>query len=138
MIAADDEVAHALHIQTGDAVVQNKLLYFANEIPAIFTTGYFATCHLMSDDLEHLEFAHVHVWIRQMMNRDLAHSLNEYMPEAITGEAAALFKLPEGTPIIASTQTFYDIQDVPILFNHHHFYPNLYRLKTLQNWDLGQ
>ncbi len=138
IMGADEVVAKALHIQPGDTVVQNKLLYHANDITAIYTSGYFPTYLLVSDDLEHLEFAHVHVWIRQMMNRDVAHSLNEYTPAALTEEVAGIFHLPAGTPIISSTQTFYDIQDVPILYNNHYFYPNLYRLKTLQNWDLGQ
>ena len=43
----------------------------------------------------------------------------------------------EGTPIDTSEQVFYDITDLPVAFNTHYFNPEYYRLRTLQNWDLG-
>ncbi len=136
IVPASEDVASHLRIDVGDTVVRNNLLYFANKTPAILSRGFFPTYLLITDDLKHLEFAHVHVWIHQAMGREVAHSLNNYSPLAIEETEAKLLSLPIGFPIISSKQTFYDVQDVPILFNNHYFNPNVYQLKTLQNWDL--
>ncbi len=138
IIPAEGEAADYFGIHTSETVVQNKLLYFADDIPAILTVSYFPTSLLVTNDLEHLEFAHVHIWVHQAMSREVAHSLNDYFPISIDGEAAELLQLPQAYPIIASRQMFYDVQDVPILYNRHFFNPKVYQLKTLQNWDLDK
>ncbi len=138
IISAGKEVAKQLCIAEGDCVVQNTLLYYADTTPAILTEGYFPTSLLVTSDLKDLEFSHVHVWIQQAMEREVAHSLNNYFPLAVSGEVAQILCLPQSFPIIASHQIFYDVQDVPILYNNHFFNPNVYQLKTLQNWDLAK
>ncbi len=138
VVPAGEDVAKRLNVNKGDTIVQNKLLYYADDTPAIFTMGHFPTYLLNTTDLEHLEYAHVHIWVHQVMGREVAHSLNDYFPMSVEGEAQELLCLPPAFPIIASHQMFYDVQDVPILYNQHFFNPNVYQLKTLQNWDLGK
>lgn len=134
----DPEAAEHLRINVGDNVLQNHLHYMADGRPAIVTIGSMPTAVLVRDDLKEEDFAHVHVLISKYMHRDLAHSLNEYCPLGLPEELAEVFDLEPGTPIISSKQTFYDVQDNPVLYNNHYFYPNLYRVKALQNWDLGK
>lgn len=134
----DEEIAASLHLQPGDMLLRNEIVYLANGKPAVLTMGSIPEKLLVRRDVEHMEFAKVHVMIHDYCQRDVAHSLNEYVPMGLPKELTGLFSLPEGTPIIASKQTFYDIYDDPVLFNTHYFCPGMYKVKTLQNWDLGR
>ncbi len=136
-IAADAEVAEALGIAEGDTVLQNRLLYRADKKPAILSCGHIPVSLLVRDDIENMDFHTLHTLVRQYMNRDLAHALNEYYPMNIGEDLAALFGLDVGTAIVASRQVFFDVGDNPIIYNKHFFYPNIYRVKTLQNWALS-
>lgn len=135
---ADPEAAEHLGIQLGDDVLQNTLYYMADGQPAIVTIGNIPASILVREDLRVEDFHHVHVLISKYTHRDLAHSLNEYLPMGLPEDLVPVFGLPAGTPIIGSKQTFYDVQDNPVLYNTHYFYPNRYRVKALQNWDLGK
>lgn len=138
MPIADAEAAGHLGIALGDEILQNTVYYMADGEPAIITIGSIPSAILLRDDLQEEDFSYVHVLISKYTHRDLAHSLNEYCPLGLPADIAPVFNLPAGTPIISSKQTFYDVQDNPVLYNHHYFYPNRYRIKALQNWDLGR
>ncbi|MDR0841330.1 MAG: GntR family transcriptional regulator [Christensenellaceae bacterium] len=135
---ADEEVASELRLPVGEPVLRNTIIYYANRQPAIVTYGYIPIAKLVRDDWNNMHFEYVHALVREFMNRELAHSLNEYCPYALSEELAAIFDLPVGTPIVGSKQAFYDVQDDTVLYNHHYFYPNIYKVRTLQNWDLGR
>ena len=75
--------------------------------------------------------------VARVFFENLAHALNEYYPMNIDEDLAGLFGLETGTAIMASRQTFFDVGDTPIIFNYHYFSPNIYRVKTLQNWALS-
>lgn len=137
-ITADRETATALKIEEGATLLRNQIVYLANNKPAILTIGTIPESLLVRKDVEKMGFSKVHVLIHDYCQRDVAHSLNEYMPMGLPRELSGLFDLPEGTPIIASKQVFYDIYDAPVVHNTHYFYPGLYKVKTLQNWDLGR
>ena len=134
----DPEGAAHLGIEVGDEVLQNTVHYLADGKPAIVTIGNIPKSILLREDLQEEDFHYVHVLISKYIHRDLAHSLNEYCPLGLPEELADVFDLEPGTPIISSKQTFYDVQDNPVLYNVHYFYPNRYRVKALQNWDLGK
>lgn len=135
---ASEEIAAALRIQPGELLLENHIVYLANGKPAILTVGNIPERLLVRRDVEHMSFGKVHVLIHDYCQRDLAHSLNEYLPMGLPKELTGLFHLPEGTPIISSKQVFYDLSDEPVLYNNHYFYPDMYKVKTLQNWDLGR
>lgn len=135
---ADEEIAHALHLEVGDPLLRNQIVYLADNKPAILTMGSIPERLLVRRDVEHMAFDRIHVMIHEYCQRDVAHSLNEYVPMGLPRELTGLFHLPEGTPIICSKQVFFDIYDEPVLFNTHYFYPGTYKVKTLQNWDLGR
>ncbi len=136
-IKATAEVAMSLNLAEGETVLQNKLLYRANKVPAILSYNHIPTKLLVRDDVADMEFQTLHSVVSKFMNRDLAHALNEYYPMNIDEDLAGLFGLETGTAIMASRQTFFDVGDTPIIFNYHYFYPNIYRVKTLQNWALS-
>lgn len=138
MPVEDPDAAKGLGLALGDEILQNTVYYLADGEPAIITIGSIPAGILLRDDLHDSDFHYVHVLISKIAQKDLAHSLNEYCPMALPKEIAPVFNLPVGTPIIASKQTFYDVQDLPVLYNQHYFYPNIYRVKALQNWDLGK
>ena len=137
-VPAGEEIAAALHIKPDDRLLQNHIVYLADGKPAILTVGHIPEKLLVRKDVERMSFAKVHVLIHDYCQRDLAHSLNEYLPMGLPKALSGLFQLPEGTPIISSKQVFYDIADEPVLYNDHYFYPDVYKVKTLQNWDLGR
>lgn len=135
---ADEDVANAMKIHVGDELLVNRLVYLADDHPAVYTVGHMPAELLTRRDVEDMSFAYIHVLIRDYMGRDVAHALNEYDPIGVPEELQGIFKLPAGTPIDSSRQVFYDITDRPVVFNNHFFNPDYYRLRTLQNWDLGR
>lgn len=137
-VDADEETAQALGIQPGEKLLRHEIEYLANGMPAVLTVGKIPASQLVRTDIENMEFSYIHVLIHDFCHKDLAHSLNEYDPMGLPEDLAELFELPAGTPIIASKQVFYDVYDVPVLYNTHFFYPDRYKVKTLQNWDLGR
>ena len=135
---ADADLAGLLRLREGEKVLRNEIVYLADGKPAILTVGHIPDALLVRRDVEKMSFAKIHVLIHDYCQRDVAHSLNEYMPMGLPQELSDLFELPAGTPIIASDQIFYDVYDNPVLFNRHYFYPGVYKVKTLQNWDLAR
>ncbi|MCI8477156.1 MAG: GntR family transcriptional regulator [Oscillospiraceae bacterium] len=134
---AGEELSQALKIQSGDVVLRNQIVYLANDKPAVLTYGHIPEKLLVRRDVAHMSFDQIHTLVHDYCQRDVAHSLNEYLPMGLPKELSGLFGLLEGTPIIASKQVFYDVQDTPVVYNIHYFYPGIYKVKTLQNWDLG-
>lgn len=134
---ADEEEREHLHLQKGDRVLENRLVYLADERPAVYTVGRLPEALFIRSDVQDMSFAYIHVLIRDYMGRDVAHALNEYSPIGLPKELEGMFRLKEGTPIDTSEQVFYDITDLPVAYNTHYFNPEYYRLRTLQNWDLG-
>lgn len=136
-VPADEDVAQALSIAVGEEVLLTRMVNYADDRPAIISTIRVPAALLLNDDVEGMDFGQVHILIWEYLHRDLAHALNEYYAGGVTPEQSELFGLAVGTPIMECRQLFYDAQDVPVLYSHHAFYPNLYRLNTLQNWDLS-
>ncbi len=134
---AGAEVAGFLRIAPAEPILKNTLLYLADGKPAILTKGHIPAALLVDGDYKSMDFHFLHVLVQQYMRRSLAHALNEYSPLGVDEALAELFDLPVGTPIVTSKQTFFDEGDTPVLFNLHAFYPNRYRVKTLQNWALS-
>ena len=84
-----------------------------------------------------MDFLQLHVLLEDFCGQDLAHSLCEIMPLGLPEGMEGLFELPAGSPITYMEQVFYSTQDVPVLCNMHYIYPNRYKIRTLQNWALG-
>ena len=135
---AGEEARKMLRLEEGDRVLVNRLVYLADDHPAVYTMGMMPEKLLIRTDVEEMSFAYIHVLIRDYMGRDVAHALNEYVPMGVPDELVDIFKVPKGTPIDSSHQVFYDIGDEPVVYNTHYFNPDYYRLRTLQNWDLGR
>lgn len=136
-LPADDRQAEFLGIAPGDKLLRNRILYRADGKPAILTMGHIPAANLIRQDVEHMDFQQVHVLIDDFCGNDVAHSLNEYMPLGLPEGLESLFELPAGSPIICMEQVFYSTRDVPVLYNLHYVYPNRYKIRTLQNWALG-
>lgn len=136
--SADEEEAKALCIEQGEELLVNRLVYLADGHPAVYTVGRMPARLLVRRDVGEMAFSYIHVLIRDYMGRDVAHALNEYAPLLITPELSDIFKLSASTPIESSKQIFYDVTDLPVVYNTHFFNPEYYRLRTLQNWDLGR
>ena len=115
-----------------------KLVYLADDHPAVYTVGRLPAQLLIRRDVEDMEFSHIHVLIRDYMGRDVAHALNEYIPMTVPEDLREIFQVKPNTPLDSSHQVFYDITDLPVAYNTHFFNPDYYRLRTLQNWDLGR
>lgn len=134
-------IAQALDIAESDPALFSTNIYYADEQPAVLSVitlpkGLFTDPGL--DHIESCEFEYLHEMVWKYCRRSLAHSLNEYVPLALPGEIAQLFQLEPGTPIIANNQVFYDTFDTPVMHGYSYFYPNLYKVRVLQNWALGQ
>ena len=135
---ANEEEAASLKIKVGDELLVNTLVYLADDHPAVYTVGRLPAQLLIRRDVEDMEFSHIHVLIRDYMGRDVAHALNEYIPMTVPEDLREIFQVKPNTPLDSSHQVFYDITDLPVVYNTHFFNPDYYRLRTLQNWDLGR
>lgn len=134
-------IAQALGISESDIALFSTNIHYADEQPAVLSVITLPKSMLINPSLEHIEscdFEYLHEMVWKHCRRNLAHSLNEYEPLALPGEIAQLFKLEPGTPIIANNQVFYDTFDTPVMHSYSYFYPNLYKVRVLQNWALGQ
>lgn len=140
-VPAGKDVAQALGIEESAPVLSSTNIYYADEQPAILSVITLPKAMLVNPALDHIEscdFQYLHEMVWKHCRRNLAHSLNEYVPLALPEEVARIFKLPPGTPIIANDQVFYDTFDIPVMHSYSYFYPNLYKVRVLQNWALGQ
>jgi GntR family transcriptional regulator len=137
ILPASREVAEALSIGADDLVLQNRVIHTADDHPAIYTILTIPMALLVNTSTETMDFRYLHELIWKYCRKNLAHSLNEYVPTSPPSEIAKIFSLPEGTPIIASKQVFYDTYDIPVIYSYNYFYPNLYKVRTLQNWALN-
>lgn len=136
--SADAREAEMLGIQEGEKLLVNRLLYLADEHPAIYTIHRIPAELLVREDVAQMPFAQIHILIRDYMGREVAHALNHYTPVAAMGQYAQRLELAEGTPILSNSQVFYDISDQQMLYSTNYFHPDYYQLRTLQNWDLGR
>ena len=136
-IPADEHLAGLLKLSPGDRLLRNRLLYKADGKPAILTVGHIPAAYLIRTDIENMDFLQLHVMLEEFCGKDLAHSLCEILPLGLPDGMESLFELPAGSPITYMEQVFYSIQDDPILCNLHYIYPNRYKIRTLQNWALG-
>ena len=134
---ADERCASFLSVKPGHKLLYNRNYYYADDAVAIVCDSYLPADLLRKDDTEKMDFTKLHVMLGEYCYKDVAHSNNEYMPMAVTEELAEIMHLPVGTPIIYNEQVFYDVSDQPLLYNINYFYPNMYRVKILKNWDLG-
>ncbi len=131
------EVSQALNISEQDPVLENRIIHTADGLPAIYTVLTIPKALLTNTSIEAMDFRYLHELIWKYCHKNLAHSLNEYVPMGLPVEIADIFTLEAGTPIIACKQVFYDTFDTPIIYSLSYFYPNLYRVRTLQNWALN-
>jgi len=134
---ATKEVSQALNISENDPVLENKIIHTADGSPAIYTVLTIPKSLLTNTSIETMDFSYLHELIWKFCHKNLAHSLNEYVPMGLSPEVAQIFSLEPGTPIIACKQVFYDTFDIPVIYSMSYFYPNLYRVRTLQNWALN-
>lgn len=141
---APKETAAALRLNEGDPVLRTWQVFYADEKPAIATEGTMAidtakhtVASLIYDGAKpppELEYVHTQVW--RHLHRRLAHALIEYFPLGLPEHIAPYLQLAPGTPIIGAEQLFFDVEDVAVLHNLHYFYPNIIKVRTMQNWDL--
>ena len=137
-VPAGREEAEVLHVPEGELLLENRLVYLADEQPAIYTVSRMPAALLVRSNVEQMPFAYVHILIQDFMNREVAHALSEYVPLAVDEGLSRLLKLPAGHSIQSSSQVFYDITDQQVMYNQNYFHPDYYRLRILQNWDLGR
>ena len=136
---ADDEVAAMLGIPCSAAILRSTKIHFANKQPAILAITSIPQSLLVNPALEAIEeadFQYLHEMIWKYCRRNLAHSLNEYVPLALSENLSALFELPAGAPIIANRQVFYDTFDTPVMHSFSYFNPDFHKVRVLQNWAL--
>lgn len=136
-VEADARAASFLSVEEGRRLLYNRNYYYADDQIAIVSDSYLPADLLRKDDREKMDFTRIHSMLGEFCYKDVAHSNNEYMPMAVTEELSRIMGLPVGTPIIYNEQVFYDVADQPLLYNVNYFYPGLYRVKILKNWDLG-
>ena len=135
--AADERCAAHLGLKVGHKLLHNRNYYCADDKVAIVCDSYLPAELLRREDIAYMDFSKLHLMLGEYCYKDVAHSNNEYMPMALTEELSEIMGLPVGTPIIYNEQVFYDVADQPLLYNVNYFYPDIYRIKILKNWDLG-
>jgi GntR family transcriptional regulator len=141
VVEAGEEIANALSISPGDQVLRCINIHSADDQPAIVSVISIPQALFAGGprtEVESQDFERLHELVWKYCRRNLAHSLNEYVPLGLPKDVAEVFKLNIGTPIIANNQVFYDMLDTAVMHSYSYFYPNLYKVHVLQNWALGQ
>lgn len=139
--AAGEKIAGLLSINANDSILRSTNVYTADDKPAIISKTAIPIALFINEsvsEIDNRDFERLHEFAWKYCRKNLAHSLNEYMPLGLPKEIAEKFELPEGTPIIANNQVFYDTFDTPVFHSFNYLYPNLYKVRVLQNWTLGQ
>ncbi|NCE66163.1 GntR family transcriptional regulator [Pseudoflavonifractor sp. 524-17] len=134
---ARGELARRLDIPEGENLQRNEMLYTADGAPGVFTVSRlpFRLIRRPFRPEEHNWYVHESIWDHCGIR--LAHSINDYRALAAGETAAEYLKVPVGTPLLYCEQLFYDQEDRPVLLNIHHFHPQNYGMRTIQNWDVG-
>ena len=68
--ADEEERERHLHLQKrGDRVLENRLVYLADERPAVYTVGRLPESLFIRNDVQDMSFAYIHVLVRDYMGR---------------------------------------------------------------------
>lgn len=134
---ADAALAEHLKVEEGAMLQRNETLYTSDGQPGVFTISRLPAVLVKRPFRLEENNWYVHECIWDHCGIKLAHSLNDYRAIAADRRTAELFQLSVGTPLLYCEQLFYDVQDMPVLFNVHYFHPDHYGMRILQNWDIG-
>lgn len=136
----DEEITVSLRMPRDEEMLSSTTVHLANQEVAIYTQVYIPTHLLVKDDsvINVHEYERLNEMVWRHCRRNLAHSLNDYVPVGLSQDMADIFKLPVSTPVITNRQVFYDTYDEPVMYCLNYFHPQKYRVTTLQNWALGQ
>ena len=137
-ITADSKLKKLLKISNNEKFLRTKFVVKADGNPAVYTLNYIPVRLLTNKNVEEMCFEYLHEVIWKFCERSLAHALNDYQPVSVNKELSEVLQMKRNAPVISCLQTYYDIQDERVTYNHHFFNPNYYTLRTLQNWDLNQ
>ena len=137
-ISADNKLKKLLKLSGNEKFLRTKIVVKADGCPAIYTLNYIPERLLVNKNVEEMCFDYLHEVIWKFCERSLAHALNDYQPVLVNKELSEALQMKRNAPVISCLQSYYDIQDEIVAYNHHFFNPAYYTLRTLQNWDLNQ
>lgn len=126
------EVARqALQLAKGISVINKKLIFYANGKPAMYTLDYLPMAAAEEYDLtpEGLGFMK---YLDRASGRRVEFVTVDLSPVEASGEIAATFDLPVGSPLLLMKETFLDeTQKIPIAFSMNYFNRELMSFRLL-------
>lgn len=125
--SANETVARALRIPTGEEVACFTKLFLANGCPAILTYDY-VPWKLLPEDYHEggsgQAFFHL---LEQISGRPVKFTLSDIVPIVATGEVADLLGLEPGTPVLLLQETLLDpSKNVPLAYALNHYHPDIH------------
>ena len=116
------EVARvALNLPKGEKVINKKMIFYADGRPAMYTLDYLPLSMTGAYDLTP-EGQGFMKFLDRASGRRVEYVTVDLSPVEATGEAAATFNCPPGSPILLMKETFLDeTQKIPIAFSMNYF-----------------
>jgi DNA-binding GntR family transcriptional regulator len=111
----------ALKLEKGIPVINKKLIFYADDLPAMFTLDFLPQTmegeyDITPDGMGYLTF------LDRTSGKRVEYVMLDLSPVEATGEVAATFNCPPGSPVLLMKETFLDEnQNIPIAFSMNYF-----------------
>jgi GntR family transcriptional regulator len=130
-VTPPEVVRLALKLEKNVPVINKKMIFFADERPAMYTLDYLPYAQADEYDLrpEGIGFMH---YLDLISGKRVAYVMVEVTPVEAIGEVATTFNCPPGSPVLLMKEIFLDeTQKIPIAFSMNYFNRELINFRLL-------
>ena len=131
-ITADRDMAGALEIEEGDAVVVMEKVFYEDETPVVLTYNHVPAALLADPVTEAAAAAPVFDFLENTAGLQLAYYVSEIVPVALDPHHASVLGVATGTPAICFEETGFTTEGRPLVHARSMFRDDLVRLGVLR------
>lgn len=131
LLQPTEEVRQALKLEKGTPVINKKLIFFADDRPAIITLDFLP--EFMSGDYEMTPEGSGYMnFLDRKSGKRVEFVMVDISPEEASGEIAEIFKCNPGSPVLLMKEVFLDeSQQNPIAFSMNYFNRDMINFRLL-------
>jgi GntR family transcriptional regulator len=131
LVDPSEEVRLALNFEKGEPVIKNKMIFYADDRPAMFTID-FLPKNLEGDYEMTPEGAGYLKFLDRKSGQHVEFVIVDLSPEEATGEVAETFNCKTGSPVLLMKEVFLDeSQQVPIAYSLNYFNREIINFRLL-------
>lgn len=126
-----EKTADLLHIDSKEDLITLQSLYYANEIPAIYSQVFVPKDIIFEDPDKEIKKT-LFQFLDEFCNQTVEQTIIKFAPHSARGITAEMLKLEENSPFILWEEYYYNIYDEVICVALTHFHPNFMEFTMLR------